>query len=80
MKIPILIETTSDQRYRATSGELFVGSVEGGTPEEALEKMKKLIEERVARGARIAALELPDDQNPWLDGVGMFHDDPLFDD
>ena len=80
MKIPILIETTPDQRYRATSGELFVGNVEGGTPEEALEKMKKLIEERIARGARIAALELPDSQNPWLEGAGMFRDDPFFDD
>jgi hypothetical protein len=27
-----------------------------------------------------AALELPKSVNPWLDGAGMFRDDPLFDD
>ncbi len=80
MKIPILIEVTSEQRYRAISGEPFVGSVEAETPEAALEKMKHLIDNRIAQGARIVALDLPDDANPWLEGVGMFRDDPLFDD
>ena len=75
-----VIETTSQQRYRATGGEPFVGSVEAETPEAALEKMKQLIDDRVAQGARIAALDLPNGANPWLDGAGMFRDDPLFDD
>ena len=80
MKIPILIEATSEQRYRATGGEPFVDSVEAETPEAALEKMKQLIDDRVAQGACIAALDLPDGANPWLEGAGMFRDDPLFDD
>lgn len=80
MKIPILIEATSEQRFRATGGEPFVDSVEAETPEAALEKMQQLIDNRVAQGARIAALDLPDDVNPWLEGAGMFRDDPLFDD
>ena len=42
--------------------------------------MKQLINDRVAQGARIAALDLPNGANPWLDGAGMFRDDPLFDD
>jgi hypothetical protein len=25
-------------------------------------------------------LDFPDNGNPWLDGAGMFRDDPLFDD
>ena len=80
MKIPILIEATSEQRYRATVGEPFVDSVEAETPEAALEKLQHRIDDRVSRGARIAAIELPDDANPWLAGAGMFRDDPLFDD
>lgn len=79
MKIPILIEVTSDERYRATGCEPFVGSVEADSPEAVLEKMKQLIDHRVAQGARIAALDLPDGGNPWLDGAGMFRDEPLFD-
>jgi hypothetical protein len=79
MKIPILIEATPEQRYRATGGEPFVDSVEAETPEAALAKMKQRIADRVARGARIATLDLPDGPNPWLEGAGMFRDDPLFD-
>ena len=80
MKIPILIESTSEQCYRATAGEPFEVSVEAETPAAALEKMKHLIDHRMAQGARIVALDLPDDANPWLEGAGMFRDDPLFDD
>jgi hypothetical protein len=43
-------------------------------------KLKQLIDDRVAQGARIAAFELSDGENPWRDGVGMFRDEPLFDD
>ena len=80
MKIPILVEPISGECYRATGGEPFVGSVEGETPDAALEKMKERIEERLARGARIAMLDVRDSANPWLEGAGMFRDDPLFDD
>ena len=34
--------------------------------------------ERMAQGARIAALDLPGGSNPWLQVFGMFQDDPLF--
>jgi hypothetical protein len=78
MKIPILIEVTPEQRYRASAGEPFAGSVEGDSPEAVLEQMKARIDDRVAHGALIAAIELPDGENPWLSGVGMFRDDPLF--
>jgi hypothetical protein len=80
MKIPILIEATSEQCYRAMGGEPFAGSVEAATPEAALEKMKKLIDDRVAQGTRIVVVDLPDVANPWLEGAGMFRDDPLCDD
>jgi hypothetical protein len=80
MKIPILIEAISEQRYRATGSEPFVGSVEAETADAALAKLKQRVDDRLSQGARIAALDLPQGVNPWLDGVGMFRDDPLFDD
>ena len=80
MKIPILIEPISEQRYRATGSEPFVGSVEAETADAALAKMKQLIFDRLSQGARIAAVDLPDTANPWLEGAGMFCDDSLFDD
>ena len=80
MKIPILIEATSENRYRATGGVPFHDSVEADTPEAALAKIKNLIEDRVAQGARIAAVDLPDSTHVWLDGAGMFREDALYDD
>jgi hypothetical protein len=80
MKIPILVEPISGERYRATGSEPFVGSVEGETPDAALVRMKERIEEQLSQGARIAMLDVPDGPNPWLEGAGMFRDDPLFDD
>ena len=80
MKIPILIETIEDQRFRASGGEPFAGAVEADTPEAALDELKKGIVARVTRGGRIEALDIPDDWNPWHEGFGMFRDDPLFHD
>ncbi len=80
MRIPILVEPISVERYRATGGEPFVESVEAETPDAALAKMRERIAGRLSQGAHIAMLDLPDGGNPWLDGAGMFRDDPLFDD
>jgi hypothetical protein len=80
MKIPVLIEPTSEHRYRARGGEPFVVTVEADTPEAALESMKCLIADRVQHGAMIADLDLPSGDNPWLAGAGMFRNDPLFGD
>ena len=80
MKIPVLIETTSDHRFRASGFEPFVGSVEADSPQAVLEKMQQQIDDRMANGAHIAALEIPDTENAWLTGAGMFRDEPLFDD
>ena len=80
MKIPILIEATSDHRYRAAGAEPFASSVEAETPSAALEQIQKMINARLSNGAVVAAIELPEGANPWLEGAGMFQDDPLFDD
>lgn len=79
MKIPILIEPISHERYRATGSEPFVGSVEAETPDAALAKTRQLIDDRLAHGARIAIIDVPSSADPWLDMAGIFHDDPFFD-
>jgi len=80
MKIPILIEPTANQRFRAIGGSPLAGSVEADTPDEAVEKLKVLIQDRVAKGAQITSIDLPDGVDPWLAGAGMFRDDPLYND
>jgi hypothetical protein len=80
MKIPILVEPTDDQRFRATGGSPLLGSVEADTADEAVEKLRDMIEDRLAKGAQIASIEIPDGDNPWMAGAGMFRDDTLYDD
>src|SRR5688572_10095661 len=78
MKIPVLIEPTTEHSNRARGTESILIDVEAETPEAALAMAKQAIEERVASGARIVEVDIPNG-NPWLAGAGMFRDDPLFD-
>ncbi len=80
MKIAVLIEPLAEHRFRATGGLPFPGSVEAETADAALAKLKQRIDDRLSQGARIATLDFSPGVNPWLDGAGMFRDDPLFDD
>ena len=50
MQIPVLIEPVAGNGYRAAA---FNYSVEGASKEEAIEKLKKLLKERIAEGRRL---------------------------
>jgi hypothetical protein len=48
--------------------------------DEALDRLWLGIEEKISAGAVIVPMEVgPDVSNPWLEGAGMFRDNPLFD-
>lgn len=46
--------------------------------EEDLAELKSQVDH--LRGRHNMAPNLPQGANPWIDGAGMFRDDPLFDD
>lgn len=50
---------------------------EGATREDALRKLRSLIESKVSAGAEIVTLDIPVAGHPWLPFAGMFRDDPL---
>src|SRR5438034_1216656 len=80
MQIPVLVEVVDGNGYRARSGEPFPLCAEGKTHEEAVRKLRKLIEDRLAAGARLVTLEIPTmAPNPWVEFAGMFKDNPEFD-
>ena len=78
MQIPVLIETTPGNGFRARSGEPLVLTAEGATRDEALGRLRHLIEGRVAAGAEIVPLEIPPSEHPLARFAGMLKDDPLF--
>ena len=76
MEIPVLIEP-ADKGFRAIAS-LFQLSAEGGTRQEALARLRELIQEKMNAGAELMALRLQTPDNPWLAIAGT-HDptDPI---
>jgi predicted RNase H-like HicB family nuclease len=79
MQIPVLIEPVAGNGYRARGIEPFGLSAEGGTREEALRRLRALIQERVNAGAEVALLDLPGGEHPWAPFAGTLRDDPMLD-
>ena len=78
--IPVLIEPIANNGFRATGGLPFEITVEGATRDEALGRLRAEIDKRMARGAIVVPLEItPTEDHPWIQGAGMFRDNPLFD-
>ena len=78
MQIPVLIEPVAENAYRARAAEPFALSAEGATRDEALQKLRELIGNKLRGGAEIVALDLPSNDNPWLKMAGMLNlEDPL---
>jgi predicted RNase H-like HicB family nuclease len=79
VRIPVIIERVAGNGYRASGGEPLGLIAEGSTREAALQELRSLLEARIAGGAEITSIELPEDHSahPWLAFAGMFRDDPL---
>ncbi len=80
MKLPVLIEPMNGSGFRARIGEPFGLSAEGSTLTEALRQVRALLDKRLAAGALVVPLEVPDTDNPWVICAGMFKDGSSFDD
>jgi hypothetical protein len=80
--VPVLIEPVGYQGFRATGGPPLEVSAQGTTRDEALARLREAIEQRMKGGAVLVPLEVAtaaEYPNPWVQGAGMFRDDPLFD-
>jgi len=78
MQIPVLIERTADRRFIATGSSPFTVQAEADTADEAVAKVKQMIDDRVATGATTASVDLNCSSNSWLAEGGMFAGDALF--
>lgn len=80
MRLPVLIEPMPDSRYRATGGSPLFLTAEGDTRDEALTQLQRLVEERLAGGSELVAVEVRPERHPWLAFAGMYEQNELFDD
>jgi hypothetical protein len=77
MEILVLIEPVAGNGYRAKCGEPLPGTAEGKTRHAALANLRRLVEQRVAAWAEVAALRLRGDgpANPWVEFAAMYDPD-----
>ena len=81
MQIPILIERVDGNGFRSRGGEPFALSAQGATRAEVLGKLNAQLQLRLSEGAELLSLDVSKFvvNDPWVDCVGMFKDDPYFD-
>ena len=77
MEIPIIAEPIRDNGFRASSGGLWGLEIEAPTREEAVQKLRELIDRRLAAGAEVFGLEIHSRAHPLARFAGMLKDDPL---
>ncbi|MBW4509964.1 MAG: type II toxin-antitoxin system HicB family antitoxin [Scytonematopsis contorta HA4267-MV1] len=76
----VLIEKEQDGTFSAVMLGLSDCKSSGKTENEAVEKLQKLLHERLTN-SKIVTLEIEAVQaeNPWMKVAGMYKDNPLFD-
>jgi predicted RNase H-like HicB family nuclease len=84
MTYNILIQPQPENVYRATVLGWPDLSVVGDSEQTVLKRIKEAIRERLAQG-RIVQIEVEENvaaapEHPWLPFLGMWKDDPTFDD
>ena len=77
MEIPVLIEPVTGNGYRAKSGEPLAFTVEGSTRDEALNKLRDLVNRKLQNGSELTAVELSVPGHPGPPTAGSLDlDDP----
>ncbi len=78
MEIQVLIDPIGDNHYQAWSGPPFPFVAEGDSPYEAINNLRKLIEDRLKAGATVCRIEVPAHESSLIQWAGMWKpDDPL---
>jgi predicted RNase H-like HicB family nuclease len=77
MEVSVLIEPVAGNGYRASAASPFAFAAEGATREEALRKLKELMEGKISGGAELVRLVIGAPEPPWAKYAGTWRpDDP----
>ncbi len=77
MEIPIIVEPAGENAFRASSGGLWGLETEAPTRDEAVQRLRELIVDRLDAGAEVFELEIRGREHPLARFAGMLKDDPL---
>ena len=76
MEIPIIVEPAGENAFRASSGGLWGLETEAPTRDEAIQRLRELIDCRLDAGAEVRELEIRGPAHPLARFAGMFKGDP----
>jgi hypothetical protein len=79
MRIPVLVESDSGNGFRARGGEPLTLSAEGTTRDEAIARLKHMIEDRLAVGVELISLDVESGGSSLAPAPEWSEDDPLLD-
>jgi len=77
IQISVLVEPTSENRFRARSGDPLKLETEAPTREEALRQLRELVQRRMEAGAQLVVLDIGVSRHPLAAFAGMLRGDPL---
>ena len=77
MNIPVLVEPNASSGFRAVCGEPLRLECNAPTREEAIQKLRELIERRIDAGAEVISLSIGAAAHPLYAFAGMLKSDPL---
>jgi hypothetical protein len=77
MDIAILVEPVGNNGYRAECSAPLHLQAEAPSREEAIQKLRELIDRRLAAGGEIVTLQIGAPEHPLARFAGIFMDDPL---
>ncbi|HMZ79316.1 MAG TPA: type II toxin-antitoxin system HicB family antitoxin [Acidobacteriota bacterium] len=84
MQYPVFVQSHSNHQFVASVVGFPNCVAEGQTREEAIAKVKSAIEAQLSQGelivVEVVSKSDPSLPNPWLKYMGIFADDPTFDD
>lgn len=84
MQYQVFVQNPSDQHFVASVVSLPGVTAEGHTKEEAIAKAKAMLEEQLATGEfitiEVESQSATSESDPWIKHLGIFADDPTFDD
>jgi len=78
MELPVLIEPTQNNGFRASTGEPLGLCAEGTSKQEALGNLQALLNHRLQHGVELATITVGSQRHPFADFKGIFEEnDPL---
>lgn len=77
MQIPVLVEPTSPNTFRAITGGPLRLQTDAATREEAVRKLRDLVQRRLDAGAELVGIEVPASAHPLGEFAGMLKNEPL---